>query len=92
MYVLFVGSTPTGLSFCTTRSFDKIDNNNNNELKAKHPCSQPICEEALLSPSAATSSFHPVVFDTLNGVSIRCAALRTKGAAGPSGVDAFCWR
>ena len=30
VYVLFVGSTPTGLSFCTTRSFDKIDNNNNN--------------------------------------------------------------
>ena len=32
------------------------------------------------------------MFDALNGVSIRCAALRTKGAAGPSGVDAFCWR
>ena len=29
VYVLFVGSTPTGLSFCTTRSFDKIDNKAN---------------------------------------------------------------
>jgi len=46
-------------------------------------------KEALLSPSLATTSFHPVVFDILNGVAICCAALHTRGAAGPSGVDAF---
>ena len=54
-------------------------------LDAKHPPGQPALKEALLSPSAATSSFHPVVFEALNGVVIRCAALH------PSGVDAFCW-
>ena len=32
------------------------------------------------------------MFDALDGVAIHCAALRTRGAAGPSGVDAFCWR
>jgi len=62
------------------------------ELKAKHPCGQPACKEALLPPSATVSSFHPVIFDALDGAAIRSAALRTKGAAGPSGVDAFCWR
>ena len=62
------------------------------ELQAKHPSGQPASEEALLSPSSSTTSFHPVVFDALDGVAIRCAALRTRGAAGPSGVDAFCWR
>ena len=62
------------------------------ELRAKHPSSQPASEEALLSPSSSTASFHPVVFDALDGEAIRCAALRTRGAAGPSVVDAFCWR
>ena len=60
-------------------------------LDAKHPPGQPALKEALLSPSAATSSFHPVVFEALNGVAIHCTALHTKGAVGPSEVDTFCW-
>ena len=62
------------------------------ELQAKHPSGQPASEEVLLSPSSSTTSFHPIVFDALDGLAIRCAALRTRGAAGPSGVDTFCWR
>ena len=62
------------------------------ELEAKHPHGQPACKEALLPPSVATSSFHPVIFDAMDGVTIHSAALCTKGAAGPSGVDAFYWR
>ena len=34
----------------------------------------------------SVSSFHPVIFDALDGAAIQSAALRTKGAAGPSGV------
>ena len=34
----------------------------------------------------------PVIFDTLNGSAICAAALRTSGAAGPSGMDAYGWR
>ena len=32
------------------------------------------------------------MFDALDGVAIRCAALHTRGAADPLGDDAFCWR
>ena len=35
---------------------------------------------------ASVSSFHPVIFDALDGAAIRSAPLHTKGAAGPSGV------
>ena len=35
---------------------------------------------------------HPVIFDPLVGHVIRVAALRTSGAAGPSGEDAHSWR
>jgi len=62
------------------------------ELQAKHLPGQPASGDALLSPSSASTSFHPVVFDALDGVAIRRAALRTRDAAGPSGMDAFCWR
>ena len=33
-----------------------------------------------------------ILFDALNGATIHSAALRTEGAAGPSGLDAFGWR
>ena len=36
--------------------------------------------------------FHPVIFEKLNGSLIRSVALRVQGAAGPSGLDAACWR
>ncbi len=35
---------------------------------------------------------HPVIFDRIDASWIRSAALNTKGAAGPSGLDAHCWR
>ena len=35
---------------------------------------------------------HAVLFDSLTGQSIRNAALRTQGSAGPSGVDAAGWK
>ena len=35
---------------------------------------------------------HLVYFDRITGSAIRDAALRTRGAAGPSGVDATGWR
>ena len=33
-----------------------------------------------------------MIFEALDGAVIRNAALRTRGAAGPSGLDAFGWR
>ena len=62
-------------------------------LKSKHPSAQPATPEAVLLNSSETpSQLHPVVFDQIEAKSIRSAALRTKGAAGPSGIDAHCWR
>lgn len=36
--------------------------------------------------------FHPVVFDSITADVIKQAALHTKGAPGPSGVDSWSWR
>ena len=62
------------------------------ELLRKHPKGQPACSAALKSLDGCGESFHPVVFEVLDGALIRNAALRTRGAAGPSGLDAFGWR
>ena len=61
-------------------------------LKSKHPVAAPLHSEALLSDDAASTPVHPVIFDALDGPVIKAAALRTSGAAGPSGIDAHGWR
>jgi hypothetical protein len=61
-------------------------------LKSKHPQAQPASPDAVPFISSEAPQIHPVVFDQINATSIRSAALRTKGAAGPSGLDAHCWR
>ena len=44
---------------------------------------------ALMSLKGCGERFHPVIFEALDGTLIRNAALRTHGAAGPFGLDAF---
>jgi len=61
-------------------------------LKSKHPPAQPLYVNCLLPNWDNPPESHPVVFDALDGNVIRLAALRTTGAAGPSGLDARCWR
>lgn len=61
-------------------------------LRDKHPPSREVNPEALLSAESQREWVHPVLFDRLTGDSIRLAALRTQGAAGPSGIDAVGWR
>ena len=56
-------------------------------LQAKHPPAQPLDPKYLLQHWADPPSVHPVIFSSLNA-----AALRTSGAAGPSGIDAHGWR
>ena len=59
-------------------------------LRVKHPQQQPIIDSSLLhDPVDEISS---VIFDKIDGVAICFAALRTQGAAGPSGVDSVAWR
>ena len=35
---------------------------------------------------------HPIVFEAIDTATIKTAALRRDGAAGPSGIDAWGWR
>ena len=57
---------------------------------SKHPPSAPVHPEAI--SNSEPKPFHPVIFDALDASCIRSAALRTEGAAGPSGIDALGWR
>ena len=61
-------------------------------LKSKHPQVQPASPDSVPLLSLDVPEIHPVIFDRIDASSIRSAALRTKGAAGPSGIDAHCWR
>ena len=57
-------------------------------LKDKYPPSQLAHPSTFLPPSARTTEYHPVMFETVNGDLIRSVTLQVHGSAGPSGVDA----
>ena len=63
-------------------------------LSSKHPPAADLTDEALahLDPSCEPIEVHPVLFDRLTGETVRRAAMRTRGAAGPSGMNADGWR
>ena len=59
-------------------------------LISKHPPGQPANSNYIISSEPQDP--HPVIFDSLDANTIRSAALRVNGAAGPSGLDAHAWR
>ena len=63
-------------------------------LRSKHPFAASADPAALVGggDQMAAPPFHPTLFDRLTGPAIRSAALRTRGSAGPSGIDAAGWR
>ena len=61
-------------------------------LKEKHPPPQTVDQQALSTNTDQTPECHPVIFDNITGATIRNAALRGSGSAGPSGMDAAAWR
>ena len=61
-------------------------------LKLKHPPARPAITDALILDRQDPPQVHPVIYDRIDASCIRTAALNTKGAAGPSGLDAHCWR
>ena len=61
-------------------------------LHSKHPHSEPVSMDALPEGHNDPPEVHPVIFNQITASTIRYAALHTKGAAGPSGMDAHCWR
>ena len=60
-------------------------------LQEKHPEGRPP-NPAALSQGNAVPEFHPVVFEGIDASLIRSMALKAKGSAGPSGLDASGWR
>ncbi|XP_019860066.1 PREDICTED: uncharacterized protein LOC109588333 [Amphimedon queenslandica] len=60
-------------------------------LKQKHPPPQPTFSQAVI-PGEPPLPPHPAFYDCLTADTIRQAALRTKGSAGPSGLSAWHWR
>ena len=59
-------------------------------LKCKHPTSQPAAQDSIMP--GTPPEIHSVIFDSIDARLIRSMALKTKGAAGPSGLDAYAWR
>ena len=59
-------------------------------LVSKHPPSAPVSPDTLIH--GTTEQPHPVIYDSIDGRLIHTMALKTKGAAGPSGLDAYSWR
>jgi len=85
-----------GKSRGVLRAADRIEDNAQEMvldiLKLKHPPAEPVSPDALIKADADPPAVPPVIFEQITGSSIRSAALRTKGAAGPSGIDAHGWR
>ena len=62
-------------------------------LKKKHPARNPAVPSAVTTPiSSSQDPSHFILFDQLDGQLIRETALKTEGAAGPSGLDAAGWK
>ena len=59
-------------------------------LKSKHPPGLPADPDVVIPE--VPPDVHPVVFDPIDASLIRSISLRTRGAAGPSGLDAYAWR
>ena len=60
-------------------------------LENKHPIGQSPSPDVLLQDSSPVG-FHPIMFDSFTADVVKRSALRTFGAAGPSGVDSWSWR
>ena len=63
-------------------------------LIEKHPPAASASSDSLIDvdPSWTPVDVHPVYFERKTGAAIRQAALQTKGAGGPSGMNADKWR
>ena len=59
-------------------------------LQSKHPESSDLSEDAVVDVEPV--EIHPVVFNEITADSIKIAAMKTRGGAGPSGMDADGWR
>ena len=99
---MFQGKVKSALNLLTNKTRggllhldDKINGPENEQsvrdvLREKHPSGKPANPGSLICDVPPT--IHPVVFDSIDKGIVRSAALKASGAAGPSGLDAYCWR
>ena len=67
-----------------------LTNSTLEELLEKHPKGAEPDESVLLTGEMPL--FDPVIFESINESKIAASAIKTKGAAGPSGMNADGWR
>ena len=60
------------------------------QIKQKHPHGKDAHPEVLLPD--IPEEIHPIKFHSIDAESVKKAILKTKGAAGPSGLDADGWK
>ena len=58
----------------------------------KHPEAQSLKMSAVINGDDSTWTPHPILYEQINVPLIHSIALKTNGAAGPSGIDAAGWR
>ena len=61
-------------------------------LQEKHPERRPLNPDVLSQSESPHTDFHPIVFEGINASLVCSSALKVKGSAGPSGLDAHQWR
>ena len=61
-------------------------------LQEKHPTPHNINVTDVTANRDHSAQFHPVIFDSITHDMVKLSATHTKGAAGPSGIDASSWR
>lgn len=55
----------------------------------KLPPSQPVHPDSITDEE--TLDAHPVLFESIDASAVKLSALKTSGAAGPSGLNALSW-
>jgi len=101
--LMFQGKTQSALQLLTDKakgsilhldssvtSKDSEDCTVKDVLKSKHPPELPADPDVVIT--GEPPEVHPVVFDPIDASWIRSTSLRMRGAAGPSGLDAYAWR
>ena len=88
--LMFQGKTHAALHLLTDKGKGgvlHIHDTVKDVLKSKHPPGQVATPESIYQ--GQPPEVHPVTFDAIDASMIRSIALSTKGASGPSGLDAY---
>ena len=101
--LMFQGKTHAALQLLTDMGkggilhlHDTINNGDSEQitvkdvLKSEHPLGQAATPDSTYQ--GMPPDVHPVIFDPIDASMVRSIALSTRGAAGPSGLDAYTWR